>query len=101
MIPLCLFPVMKYLVLVAVNDRLPAGNLLLDLVPFACPTRTAPVIEVREINFGFMHHGHNPFTPPLIACFYDHMPAPQILKPLGERSSTIKRRRDLLGIGTR
>src|SRR6266851_3655922 len=84
-----------------VYDYLPRGNLPFDIAPLACPTRPGTPVEAGEIGLPVVQQGYNPFHPPLISRFYDHVPTRKIFEQLRERFSTVERHCDLLGIGAR
>src|ERR1700687_1185559 len=101
MIPLGLFPVMQCITAAAGDDRLPMRNLLLDLAPFAPPSRATTAIEIGEINLRFSEGRHHTLTPPLVARFYNHMATGQIFEDFGKGFPAVECRCNLLCIGTR
>src|SRR5258708_5012707 len=84
-----------------VHDRLPARNLPFDIAPLACPTLPGTPVEIGKIGLPVVQLGYNPFHPPLISCFYHHVPTGKVFERLSEGFSTVERDCDLLSIGTR
>src|SRR6266436_7127691 len=84
-----------------VHDYLPRGNLPFDIAPLVCPACLGTPVEIEKIGLPVAQRGNNPFHPPLISCFYDHVPPWEVFEQLSQGFSTVERHRHLLGIETR
>src|SRR5712664_3250179 len=84
-----------------IYDYLPRGNLPFDIAPLTCPTLPGTPVEIGKIGLPVVQRGYNPFHPPLISRFYNHVPTWEVFEQLSQALSTIERHCDLLSVGTR